>query len=231
MYHFVLNCALLQAGWWENSYSFNSPAWFISTLLLCYIIYFFLVRAVGKSKKLFYGLCLGIVFTGFVCLITGSQLPFLHAGFAARGYICFYGGVLLYEQYTKRIRLSVWATPVIGGIVFVLLVVVQRMGIVSELNLRQLLCILVLFPLLIISACCVDFIERIFCIRPLMWLSSISMDVFLWHFPVQLFIACISRAAGFAINYGSILFFGGYVLVVMLVASISNSASHKLIKA
>lgn len=140
-------------------------------------------------------------------------------------------GVLLYEQYTKKIRLSAWATPVIGGIVFVLLVVAKRIGIVSDLNLRQLLCILVLFPLLIISSCCVDIIENILSIRPLIWLSRISMDIFLWHFPVQLFIACISRAVGFSMNYGSVAFFGGYVLVVMLVSFFSNNASHKLIKA
>lgn len=100
IYHFVLNCLLLQAGWWENSYSFNSPAWFLSTLLLCYVVYYLLVRATGKNKAVFHIACLGIVGVGIMCLTMNCQLPFLHAGFAARGYICFYGGCF-YMIYTQ----------------------------------------------------------------------------------------------------------------------------------
>ena len=40
VYHFVLNAFLVQSGWFENSYTFNTPIWFVSVLLLCYIVFY-----------------------------------------------------------------------------------------------------------------------------------------------------------------------------------------------
>lgn len=92
IYHFVLNCAMLQAGWWENSYSFNTPAWFLSTLLLCYILFYMVNYVVGNRGKLYNRISTGIVILGLICIVTNCRLPFLHAGFAARGHLCFWGG-------------------------------------------------------------------------------------------------------------------------------------------
>lgn len=92
LYHFVLNCFLLQSGWWENSYSFNTPAWFLSTLLLCYILYFVVVKLTSKDKRKFMLICFAFVLLGFTLILIGCELPFLSGKFAARGYLCFMGG-------------------------------------------------------------------------------------------------------------------------------------------
>lgn len=138
IYHFALNCFLLQAGWWENSYSFNSPAWFLSTLLLCYVIYYVVVRLSGKNKKVFHVTCLTIATIGLLCLILNCQLPFMHVGYAARGYVCFYGGVLLYDLYSERIKAPIWIAPFAGCACFAIILMLQHIGIIGDMNVRQL---------------------------------------------------------------------------------------------
>ena len=227
LYHFVLNCFLLQAGWWENSYSFNSPAWFLSTLLLCYVIYYLLVRVTWKNKKVFHITCLGIVAIGIVCLMMNCQLPFLHAGFAARGYICFYGG-LLYELYAGGIKAPIWIGPTAGCICFAVILLLQHFDIVGNMNLRQLLCIFIVFPIAIIAACRLPIVERVLSIKPFRWLAGISMEVFLWHFSVQLFIACLTNGLRLKIDYSSVVFFCGYIVTVLVVAWVSAKTADKL---
>ena len=228
IYHFILNCFLLQAGWWENSYSFNSPAWFLSTLLLCYTIYYVVVRVQGKKIKVFHVACLSIAAIGLLCLILNCKLPFLHAGFAARGYICFYGGVLLYELYTGKIKVPIWIGLATGCACFAIILLLQYFGVIGNMNLRELLCIFIVCPIAIVAACKLPIVEKVLSIAPLRRLSGISMDVFLWHFSVQLFIVCLAHALDLKNDYSNIVFFIVYIIIVVTVAWLSTGIADKL---
>lgn len=54
------------------------------------------------------------------------------------------------------------------------------------------------------------------------------MEVFLWHFSVQLFIACLAKGLRLKINYSSIVFFCGYIIAVLVVAWVSAKTADKL---
>lgn len=139
----------------------------------------------------------------------------------------FLGGVLLYQnmKYNKTInaeRIKYVLVPCLGFMLCVLIYLLQRMRCVIDQNFRQLLCALVVFPLMIICATKVEIVERVLSIRPIQFLSGISMEVFLWHFPVQLLLVCLINKFNIMADFESLPFYGIYILAVLLVATISN---------
>lgn len=54
------------------------------------------------------------------------------------------------------------------------------------------------------------------------------MEVFLWHFSVQLFIACLANGLRLRIDYSSVVFFCGYTITVLVVAWVSAMTADKL---
>lgn len=219
-YHFVLNLFLLQAGWFENSYSFNSPAWFLSTLMLCYIVFYILLKLTKNNKKFLAIGALLIIAVGYICLCVKSTLPFLHSGFAARGYMCFFIGVILYLLHEKSVK-STLIVPIVGFILIVATFFVSKITGV-DVNVRQILCIWVVFPTAIILAVNVRVCETLLSVKPLKNLAGISMEVFLWHFPIQLLIVICNIVFNININYTSKLFYLFYVALVIFVSYCSN---------
>lgn len=65
IFHFILNFIGIQTGILVSDFSFNGPAWFISIILVCYIIFYVVSYLTRKNKELFVPICiLNIVLGG-----------------------------------------------------------------------------------------------------------------------------------------------------------------------
>ncbi len=89
----MMNFLLITSGWIEDIRPINGPCWFLSELLLCYIIYYALVKNVKKEQYI-YG-CFLLVLWGQILLKQNMQIPFCytHDGEGIRNF--FLGGGIL----------------------------------------------------------------------------------------------------------------------------------------
>lgn len=96
----VLNALGLQSGWAFNSYLINNPTWYISVLLLCYIVFYLLTYLSKRWQIPHTYLFAFMVLLGCGVQTYGLNLPFLN-GSSCRGYYAFFFGVLLAEWLEK----------------------------------------------------------------------------------------------------------------------------------
>lgn len=87
----------------------------------------------------------------------------------------------------------------------------------KPVNMVQMTCILVVFPLIVLLAVKITWIQQVLSIRPLQWIGSYSMEVFMWHFPVQLFISLLNNYIGIR-PYEHVYFFITYLILTFGVA-------------
>lgn len=187
-----------QEGWVfvDNTYV-NYPVWYISVLLVCYILFYFVTYLSQKlkiSSRYFY---LGLIFLGIAIISYGWNFPFMNI-YNARGYYAFFTGVLLSTYYferntTKRESLicACITITLIGLIVF-------KYNLVS--NGISYLCTFILFPAIVLlfksSAICKIFSHKIY-----QTLASIAFNAFLWHMTLIVILLTIAKAVTTGINF------------------------------
>lgn len=96
----VLNALGLQSGWVFNGYMINNPTWYISVLLLCYVVFYLLTYLSNRWQVPHVYLFIFMVLLGCGVQTFGLNLPFLN-GSSCRGYYAFFFGVLLSEWLKK----------------------------------------------------------------------------------------------------------------------------------
>lgn len=98
----TLNLLLITSGWADDIKPFNTPCWFLSQLLLCYIIYYVITQFFKeKSSHYFYVL---LIFWGYILQNKGWNFPFCYTH-DGEGFMNFFIGCLMFEvykRYTKR---------------------------------------------------------------------------------------------------------------------------------
>lgn len=84
----------LQAGWVFENQMVNNPTWYVSVLLLCYILYYFF-GYLGRTKNIpVHYLYMGMILLGMAIRENNPHFPFLDL-YAGRGYLAFFFGLLL----------------------------------------------------------------------------------------------------------------------------------------
>lgn len=91
-YHFALNLLMLQASGIERGFSFNSPAWSLTSEFVCYVLFYGLARMGGRWLAV-----------GAICAIFAGILSHAYPGVVpipsriARGLVGFFFGVFLHR--------------------------------------------------------------------------------------------------------------------------------------
>ncbi len=102
----VLDMLGFQGGWLsESQYMINNPTWYVSTLLLCYVFFYFLTEISSKKDKDPWKFYAAMIIVGIaewvVWNLTGFQIPFLNSA-SARGFYSFFFGLILARLLEKR---------------------------------------------------------------------------------------------------------------------------------
>lgn len=218
IYHFFLNVFLLQDGIITTAWSFNSPSWCISIFMVLYVLFYFVVRNSKKDADIIIKFVV-IMLLGLVLVVTQVNYPVFNE-LIGRGIACFSIGVLLYYIYINKEKLN---KKLIGYgsliISLILYFTIRFTGITYVGNLKMLF-IMVIAPALVLSILFVKPLNIFLQTKPFLVLGSISMEIYLLHFPVQYLLKTIDTYCNLKLNFASKKVWLLYVFCVFLVVFI-----------
>lgn len=173
----IIDMLGIQDGWVFPNPQVNNPTWYISVLILCYVV-FFLCAWIAKKKHIpVEYLLVFVIMLGCGIQTYGISLPFLNYS-AARGYCSFFAGVML-ANVLNRYTLRPWGVLIalFNVVVIPYLIVNKNAWFASGMS--YVLCF-VLYPSLIILFQTKP-IKKLFSSKIWGTWGRISFDVFMWH--------------------------------------------------
>lgn len=203
----------LQCVWKADGILVNNPVWYISSLLLSYVIFFFLIY-IGRRKKLeITYLFVAMILLGVSILECHLQLPFFNQN-AARGYCAFFFG-LVFAHFTHGKKIT-WK----HSMVCFFLVAGMTYGMANyfqyfENGIRYIM-IFIYYPALILLFIGSP-LKQMLNYKFIGILGKITYDMYVWHVPILLLLYIISNKKpeliNFDLRYTMYAFAGGMVIV------------------
>lgn len=206
----------VQEGWVFLNPVINNSIWYISVLLLCYIL-FYIVTALAvkiKCKPIYF--YIAIILLGIGIGVYGIDWPFLNWQ-VARGYYAFFFGVI-FGAYVARykIRLREVIVSLITLTVVILAFVFYPQCAEDYTNYIS---TFLLFPSIIILFETKP-VQKIFCHKIWETLSAISFEVYLWHLPMMLLMYLLMKALNWQPNFANLASMIIFMLATWVVATI-----------
>lgn len=210
------------SGWIDGvGAPLNSPLWTACCLLLCYCGYYILCKFSKTQNN--YIIASGIVLLLFINRLVGVS------SHRNRCVVAFMVGVFLYELY-KTIDNKcgmIIAGVSLGGLI---LTVVLYSGVKIPLAFNEMYIYVwasvYLGPFLLLVALYCKPIKSMLSTVPFVWLGKISMSVYMWHAVVQT--VMINKYTEEI--KGGLLFFIAYIIVCLMVASVSHYFVEPMMK-
>lgn len=177
-WYLPLNALLLQS-WIPVPgcyFSYNAVSWFLSSLLLCYLLFPLAYRMRGELLS---GVVLIVCLTAYI-LVPSDRINALLYVWAPMRLMDFLLGMLLYRVHlrTQHVSIPRWTEPLL----VLLLITALAVYPFADPKLRNApLYWLVLLPLIYVFARQTGPVSRLLQNRILQWLGSLSMPVFLTH--------------------------------------------------
>ena len=169
----------IQAGWVFENPLVNNPTWYISILVLCYVVFYLTTYIAQRLKISPFYLYIAVILVGCAVVTYKINAPFLNE-MAGRGYYSFFFGILLAKvindfPITKK-------SALLSACVVVFLTVVMVVKFDWALSGINFLLTFIYYP------CLIAFfmwhpVAKIFDISWLGTLGKITYDVYLWHNP------------------------------------------------
>lgn len=176
LYSLFLNLIGLQHVGLTYELTFNGPAWYISVLMLCYAVYFYISK---------YNCHAGV--TWLVCLTLfrcNLSVPMINQSIF-RGLLEFTVGRVCYEiwrgggqKQNRKISGFILAFTAVMWLAF-------RHRQLDILGDKFLFFIIVFWPALFLFCLSSKIAGNMLCNKPCLWLGKISYSLYLWHFPVE----------------------------------------------
>ncbi len=188
--HFFKTIFLLEGNVF-NEYSFNLPTWFVSTLVLLYIIFYLTntLEAVLNEKAGIIIYCI-IAIWGWIGMLLHVDFPLWSTEFSARGYATFFSGILICKIVKKKHKNCYILGLLFFISVFFISLIAMKFGLPGQGKLRILI-MWILYPALLVIACTRNVISKFLESKPLVQLGGISNYIYFWHFSIQILIAII----------------------------------------
>ena len=206
----------IQEGWVFLNPIINNSIWYISALMLCYLI-FYVVTALAariKCKPVYF--YIAMILFGFGIGVYKLDLPFMNWQIA-RGYYAFFFGLVLAAYINKY---GVKAKEIVISILTIALVSVMfifyREGADDYINYTV---TFLLYPAIIILFE-TKILRKIFCHKIWGVLSGISFEVYLWHLPMLLLLDSIVIRTGWKPDYTNIWVMFAFLAVTWIVATV-----------
>lgn len=177
----VLNLTLTTSGWIEDIYPYNLPCWFLSCLIIQYILWYL-------STKLFklhaWYIFLFLVLGGAIIEKMILNLPFLyyHTG---EGMVPFFIGCLLYKIQNKVSKGNLYKIEwILGSMTFCFLFLTFKIGFQAASGNIKYTWYFLIAPLIILYTFNIALIKRIMENNIIYTLfGKLSTTIFFWHYP------------------------------------------------
>lgn len=212
----LITCLAMHDGWAITTAYINASTWYISVLLICYLVFYIITKAahkLGCSPTYMY---FGMILLGMSPLCH-RNLPLLTPA-TSRGYYAFFFGVLLacfVNRFGMGKRLKITAFAVYA-VITVLLLKASQIVILNQVFVLTFM----LFPSVIIL-CETDFAKNIFRHRIWNTLGAMTYGMYIWHVPVLLWIFIVLDAVGYAPNMANRVIMVMFVALMFAVGAVS----------
>lgn len=200
---FVLNLLCLQGTTLVAS-SFNAPSWYLSIVLIMYILFYIVTYGAGRHN-MENAAYMGMLLLGIVIAVKNYETVLLNC----RGLVGFFAGCLTCTVCEQVNKLENRKRQIVTGIVFVVFAAVAVIGIVFGHKVfapdPQVVLIyeMVLWPCLVFLAVNAG-VFRAFLKNPVcLFLGKISFSMYLIHFPVMVLLENMSLIFSWNLNYAS----------------------------
>lgn len=173
----VITMIGVQDGWFFHNPSINNPVWYISDLILCYVIFCFIIRLFKKHEKYAVLGFIAMIIIGCIGLKYKADIPFLRSG-SPRAYISFFtGSIIGLRSKNKTITYPVQIISLLAIAAGGYLIITHNRFI--ECGMTYFLTFF-FYPALILFSLS-DPIKRILNHKILGTISFISYNVYIWH--------------------------------------------------
>lgn len=216
--NFVLNCLLLQSGLIGYIETFNAPSWYLSVIVMIFVVYYVIVYHSKCKRNIFRYMGL-IAIISIIVLYNDFEYPIFNM-FTARGFLSYYTGMVIARLYQKN-NAENGRLGFIGLVVILLSVVYYYLYPNHPFtgNLRIIYGV-VIIPSLAISVIFNKILRQIFSSKLLVSLGNMSMEIFLLHYPVMFCIKTLDVYLGFNVDYKSRFMVFVYIVLVLCSAFI-----------
>ncbi|MCF0128950.1 MAG: acyltransferase [Pseudobutyrivibrio sp.] len=189
LFTYLKGILLVFVGWCfpvEAQLSINSPLWMVCVLLMCYVIYWLLIKLSELAKisdKYLFGV---MTFLGISLYYIDCEIPFLGQP-SARGYMSFFWGVLLgtiFEEnnrWLKERKIQVMTISCFS-LVMIIGTSIKNISFVGGYSDSKFIWVYVVYPLIMLFLFFVKFDDKTNNI--LFLLGSISFEMYVWHYPL-----------------------------------------------
>lgn len=176
----------------------NGPSWFVTTLMLCYILFFVIVKFC-KNRKVEYGVYIIIGIIGLIFTLHPMSFPLLYEC-SARGLLFFFAGVIIRivmeaAGESRRKRLMCAAVFLLGMAGGITLFVNDNDFTVWQTYLT--------WPCMVYLIINSKVLQKILAFPPLVWVGNMSMSIFLGNLPILTTFSYLNLYYGWNADYGS----------------------------
>ncbi len=221
---FILNMLGLNGGIIAESafVSVNGPSWYVSVLMVCYLLFFVISLFSHKSEGGAIVLFIVVIIIGLFVYLNPVNLPFLSLS-CARGYIYFFIGVIWAKIQSRLSFKGSIITCVLSVVMILMFVFAYYHDLLYQESLEVGLCIVL--PLVLIGLNVSGF-NKICDNRPVRFLGNISYGIFMWNIPTFVCVRLIEQTAGIDFDYGNIWVY----LAIVVINIIAGTLSYEFIE-
>ena len=226
LYHFILNLLFIQGGFFESGLSFNGPSWSISSEIIAYFLFFYVLKKIKNPIPVF----VLFVFIGLGTLQIQANVPLFNSS-NAKMLIGFFIGCLTFVLNLQILKMSSRSKNILFGtiLVFTILIglMIYKAGFTKIFGQWDRVMPVLVYPLMIISALNVFFLNRFFSLKPLTYIGDLSYSIYLIHFPVQLMMVTFLPMIGLVPDYSS---WTGLAVFVVTTTALASLSYHRVEK-
>lgn len=193
--------------WVCDDKSINGPIWYVSVLMLCFVI-FCLVSTLNirvEYKYMIFGL---LIILGLISQLHNEITFPLIAEKVGRGYMCFFTGVITSSLFEKKPEIASMRNVVICALLFVLLCVFGYKTGNSVIGETIIVTALYLSPMMIAFSIQKP-IKRVFNNKLSSWLGAVSYGIFLLHIPTYVMASLL---------FGNSLDYNSWLVICIIIA-------------
>ena len=213
----TLDLLMLSTGWFGALTRYNSPLWFVSVLMQCYLLFYGLCYLARRTRRGdIYGF-VGAVLLGLAMVLGIWQFPVANVQ-TGQGLLGFFSGCLLYYAYqgstaAKRRREALAGALLLAGALA--LAAWKGMKVLDGGNGAMLFYTWLFAPGILLLCLECRAVIRVLGSRAFRWLGSLSLSIFMWHYLVYDFFYWGLYQRGNFFNSGPPLLRAGAYLAVL----------------
>ncbi|MBR4706913.1 MAG: acyltransferase [Pseudobutyrivibrio sp.] len=181
----VLAFLMIPCGWTTEDIAaaYNVPTWFIAVLLLCYIIYYFIIKLSQKFPNVYFISLIIMVVWGMILLERSWNFPF-NFRINGEGYANFFLGVLVCEVYNRSKELKYeYFIDILLAVIFVIIAITSAIHGIENVSGDLRWTLILLDVCILYLAINNKILGRILSFKPLAWLGTLTMEMCFLHIP------------------------------------------------